>query len=230
MLDSIEKDAWEGFAAWNHILVNPRIKRDGTNLSWDNRVSKIVPDPMSPGDFLGLVESYQYSFQNSIDGGIFQIYYGIHQQDRRLLSARLAYYYPIYKISSDIGNDELANDEPMDNASAYIVEGQPEPDSIGWLRLDYDPNNSSGLLHAPCHLHVGGFPSARLPVKGVPSTSQFIEFIICFIYPDEFKEHRLNEHGVYHAPSVLGRLSSPLIPMEDDYCATTITHLRTAGA
>jgi hypothetical protein len=230
MLNHIEEDAWEGFTSWNHILANPRIKRDGSSLSWDNRVSKIIPDHMSPGDFLELIESRQYSFQNSIDGGVFQVYYCISPRTSLLSSARLAYYYPIHKATTETTNDESMNDEPIVDANVTTAESQSEPDSIGWLRLDYDPNNSSGLFHSTCHRHVGGFPSARLPVKGVPSTSQFIEFILCFVYPEEFKRHRLNEDGEYHAPSVLRRLSKPVIAMEDECCTDMITHLRTAGA
>jgi hypothetical protein len=225
MIDDIESDAWEAYKEWHHVLANPSLSRDGTTFSWRERTSIIVPELMLPSDFIDLVQQRQYSFQNAIDGGIFQIYYEFHPRSKILVSARLAYYFP-----NQIPMIELIDNEIDLELYDDISEEQAEPESVGWLRLDYDPSGGSGLVHPPCHLHLGGFPSARIPVKGVPKASQFIEFIMCTLYANHFAEYRLDERGEYHAKDKLGRLANPLIPMDDEYCASTITHLRTAGA
>jgi hypothetical protein len=70
--------------------------------------------------------------------------------------------------------DVLPLDENEGPADVDIEEAEGaigDPPDVSWLRIDYDPHQERGPLHAPCHLHFSGFADARLMVHGVPSPS-----------------------------------------------------------
>jgi Uncharacterized conserved protein len=125
-----------------------------------------LSDPISSKDVLDLIDGGQYSFQIGIDGSIVQMYY-VFIGDY-LASASLGYF--------NIG---------MENA-----------DTVGWIRLDYDPRSDKGILHPQCHLHIGNINNSRIMVNGFPSPAQFIEFIALSFYPSAYESLRIENGNV----------------------------------
>lgn len=182
---------WEGF------LVNPRFYRSDIDISWGNRVSSMLDDPISENDVIDLIDRGQYTYQISADGSPIQLHYRFDRLSGDLEHARLAYYrtlndeqfYKFARMSSSQGfaMDYEGSDGSFDEQITYDA-------VVDWLRIDYDPRaRIRGVIHHDCHMHISGFPEARFVLSGVPSPSQFVEFLIASFYPQNYEAHRLRE-------------------------------------
>ena len=81
----------------------------------------------------------------------------------------------------------------LEQASLVYVHVDPcchANEALPWLRIDYDPRVAGGVLHAPCHLHVHGAPTVRIPVDRVPTPRAFVEAIAAWFYPQLYAKHR----------------------------------------
>ena len=106
-----------------------------------------------------LIDKGQYSFQLTLDGSILQIFYN-------------------FCTSTEIERASLA----------YYSTGLEDDCPVGWLRFDYDNSSDRGLYHPISHLHISLFPNCRIALNKIPSPRQFIEFVICYFYPEIYKE------------------------------------------
>jgi hypothetical protein len=84
----------------------------------------------------------------------------------------------------------------IEAAQAPIVP-PPLPQTIPWIRLDYDPGAARGVVHAASHLHMSLTETVRLPVAGVPTPKQFVEAVVSWFYPDEYAHAHLNQDGQF---------------------------------
>jgi hypothetical protein len=167
------------YCDWGSILINPRYVRQGNTITWEKYQPKSFTDPIFSSNVIELIDEGQYSFQFITDGGIIQLYYSYDSKEN-LIGSNLAY------IS--------LNEDP----------NLP----VGWLRIDYDPQNARGLAHPKCHMHWSLFPNSRMAIYGIPSPRQFIEFVICSFYPSIYQEKHLNEDGNYHDESRIRAVNS----------------------
>jgi hypothetical protein len=206
---------------WQHMLVNPRYNKNGKVISWHNRQSLFFNEPVQVYEIIQAIELGQYSFQIPEDGAIIQIYYTF-EDNNKLQGAKLAY----YKIIDPLQEDEnIIVDENTFSDSA----------TVSWVRIDYQPsiqlaNNKSidayGVIHSKCHLQISGFPNSRLPVFGIPTPKQFIEFIFAFCYPNRYKEHRLDEKDYFKNIDKMKTINEVTINFEDDAIFKLITHIK----
>ena len=141
----------------------------------------------------------QYSLQIIEDGSLIQIFYEFERNNHTLTSANLGYFNAggiSYDLCQELQYPELS---PTD----ITPEAQPlglfednnsfEDDPIiAWIRIDYSPHNYCSPLHHSCHMHLSLFEYARIPLTGVPSPRQFIEFIISMCYPEIYTNKRLD--------------------------------------
>lgn len=214
------------YVEWQGLLVNPRFIRRGHTVTWNGHSSARLLIPESHGDLIQLYEDGQFTFQTS-DGSLLQIYYAFSHTSEELSEARLAF----YKISG--GNSEF--DEESDPAQIEPLSQPNSPNAGGtrptvtWLRIDYSPRLAAGVLHNSCHLHVSTLPSARIPVAGVPTPNQFIEFVIGLAYPDVYRAVRLDNAGNYREPGRLTTINSNCPPFREEQIFKQFTHLRIPG-
>jgi hypothetical protein len=211
---------------WNDVLANPRYIRKGLIITWLDYSSVASFFPESYRDLVQLYEDRQYSLQFT-DGSLLQFYYEYAPSGIELLQARLAF----YKIDQQGWEfEEGVQDSHADETIAPVGDTRrPEKPPIAWVRIDYSPKSAKGVLHNPCHLHVSGFPSARIAVAGVPTPKQFLEFVMCFCYPDVYHRHRLDDHGHYKNPAQLTAVNSTCVPCFEEPVLRQITHLHVPG-
>jgi len=170
--NEIEQQLRSVYSEWYGLLVNPRFCRHNNLISWTAYDGGKAREPVTNEKFLNLVETRQYSFQCAEDGSLFQLLYRF-DNSLHLTEARLGFY-----RTADPGVSEQAA-------------------LVSWLRFDFDPQFSSGVLHHDCHLHIHGFPDTRIMVDGVPSPRQFVDFVLASCYPSSFEILRINEDGRY---------------------------------
>lgn len=206
VIDHVE----EAYRDWHGLLANRRFCRDGNRIAWTKYDVGIIREPITYEKVRSLVETKQYSFQCAEDGSVFQLLYEFDAEDRLLL-ARLAFYHAEVAL--------------LDEA-----QGQVLPDFSGetvpWLRIDYTDQYATGVLHHSCHLHLSGFPYARILVNGVPGPRQFVEFVVATCYPDYYKVHRLNEIGKYVDKQPIRDVNTCRIPASADELPNILMHFR----
>ena len=159
------------FEDWDGLLVNPRYCRSDNAICWTAFNGGRVRDPITSSQLLAIVEQKQFTFQSAEDGSIFQLLYRFDNSNK-LLEARLAFY--------------------LIRSRGSLEEGTAEIKSTAWVRIDYDDAAAAGVLHSACHLHLHGFPEARIIVDGIPGPRQFVEFIVAACYPNYYEIHRLD--------------------------------------
>lgn len=220
------------YTDWSQVLVNPKyIRRDqggSQSISWDTRKKMGILDyPIMASKIVKLVEEKQYSFQISLDGSIVQIYYLYDSKGNDIRSANLAFYSSriyspkILPVSEIISNDD-ALEEPEDENFNL---GMPEDGPVHWIRIDYAPDEARGVLHHGCHMHLSTFPESRFIVDRLPTPKQFIEFVIAYYYPEEYKKHRnLNERGMYVDEAKVKSVNSPFISTPDSIICKYLSH------
>jgi hypothetical protein len=219
------------YTEWSHVLANPRFVRKGRLITWRDYSSAKVIVPSSHADVVKLYEAGQYSFQTT-DGSLLQLSYTYASSKDELTKARLAFY-KVDQQSWETGEsedpdavNELIAPENSPNLEPPVVQRSI---SVAWLRLDYSPKTTSGVLHNSCHLHLGSFPSARVVVAGVPTPKQFVEFIIALCYPDIYRKHRLDNDGRYKEPERMETLNSEPVQLREDLTCRYLTHVRIPG-
>jgi hypothetical protein len=122
--------------------------------------------------------------------------------------------------------------EEFEGSLAVDLEDAEEASAAGpevsWLRIDYDPHQERGPLHAPCHMHFSGFVDARLMVHGVPTPRQFIDLVVAVAYPDAFRRH-LNETGEIADPGRFANLHQEQIECSRPASLEVMPHVRIPG-
>jgi len=219
------------YTVWNHVLANPRFVRKGRTITWEDYSSAKIIIPSSHADVVKLFEAGQYSFQTT-DGSLLQLSYTYAPSKDVLTKARLAF----YKVDQQSweareSGDPEAVEELIAPADSPKLE-QPTVHralSVAWLRIDYSPKSSSGVLHNASHLHLSAFPSARILVAGVPTPKQFVEFVIAACFPEAYREHRLDNNGEYKEPGKMEAVNSQPVPLREDLTCRYLTHIRIPG-
>ncbi len=97
---------------------------------------------------------------------------------------------------------------------------------VSYLRIDYAPHQSGGVLHHDCHLHISGFPYTRMIVSGLPTPKQFVEFIMAICYPDIYRGKRLNPTGMYANDNDIYSVNSPCFHAPPNTVYNQIAHLK----
>lgn len=239
------------FIDWSNLLVNPCYIRNQNTITWNKYESLFFEDNVKLENVIKLIESQQYSFQFVDDGAIVQIYYQFDNKGEKLTGAKLAY----YKISNILDDNEKSeieeiNDDIENGQSELdeIEEFDPSEDftslygknTVSWFRIDYQPrrqtvssgknksevNESTGILHSKCHLHISGFPNSRFPVSGIPTPKQFIEIIIAFCYPEKYQKYRLNKQGTYVDINCLKEVNKIIIDFDHENILQMMTHIK----
>ena len=219
------------YTEWSHVLANPRFVRKGRSIAWHDYSSTKILVPSSHADVVKLYEAGQYSFQTT-DGSLLQLSYTYAPSRDQLTKARLAFY-KVDQQSWEIGESgepDGVNELIAPNNSPQLEQSiSHRPISVSWLRIDYSPKATSGVLHNSCHLHLSTFPDARVAVAGVPTPKQFVEFVIALCYPDIYREHRLNRDGGYKEPARMEIVNSETVPLTEDLTCRYLTHIRIPG-
>jgi len=232
---------------WSPILVNPRGIRRGSQITWDNYTPQMLKLPVRVTDVTELFNDGQYTFQIADDGSLIQIYYQYDARGNELHSASLAFYsaiayeqptyededilglpnIPLLESEAELSDlDVLLSEEYSGETLDEIQIASLGDGSIGWLRIDYDPDHAKGVLHHDCHMHISAFPNARLVVDGIPNPRQFIEFIMALCYPGIYKEHRLDNNGLFVNEEYMFKINSNCVSLQEHNIYSQITHFR----
>jgi hypothetical protein len=183
------------FTGWDGFLKDPNYIRNNRAITWAGFQNVFVPEVVSREISLDLSRRRQYSFRVSEDDSVVQIAYTFDAQDS-LLEARLAYY--------EVGFPGMDDDELVAPPGA---EDDVE-NLVRWMRIDYCPASAGGVLHTPCHLHLSGHSSFRLPIKGVPTPIQFMELVVSMFYPSTYAHKRLTGDGRFQDTAKVDTLNS----------------------
>ena len=178
------------FDDWVGVLANPRVTRINRTIAWTGYRGSTHLGTADTDAVQDLIDAGQYSFQFVSDGSVLQLRYSFGDNDG-LAWAELAYYGAI---------------------------GFGPRDDVRWARLDYAPRHSNGIVHAACHLHLSGFPDTRIAAACVPTPAQFVEAIVAWFYPVEYRTRLLGSTGLFKDASRVDRVCAfPFaIPPPDD--------------
>lgn len=218
------------YLEWHPHLANLRSVRNGSRITWSNERDIMIPAVPRRSDVFRLARRGQYSFQVANDGALIQVQYEYESGSGRLRKARLAYYWA--RAAKVVMEDEI---DSTDAPDAGFTEANEEEDAssavkdspaVRWLRIDYDPAAAKGPIHAACHLQLVGFPDSRLIVDGVPTPTQFVEFIMAACYPALYRAHRLAENGQFRDVSRVRAMNNSCLPRIPAEAFPHITHLR----
>jgi len=186
---------------WNEILTNPSYFSKNHRISWYGREEKHRSPVLVRRSYVAdQIKKCQYTLKILNDDSIIQIYYEYERDDSTLIFAKLSYF------NSGIADiSELEESIDLSETSASVVELLPkfienitsdvDDPLVPWIRIDYDPKASTSPLHHACHMHIGLFQHARIPLSRVPTPRQFIEFIITLCYPEDYRMKRLDSDG-----------------------------------
>lgn len=234
---------------WSKYLGNPNFIHKGQFIAWPKYEKVFISNV---DDFLEASEKRQYSFQILADGAILQLFYVFDSGGKNLIFSFMGYYkgYSSYLIkdqeiasveTSGMGGFEDSGEEELDiqipelqgelkiDIDQVLMEECNDLDSIIWLRIDFDPDRSSGVLHGECHLHISNFPDSRILVKGVPTPKQFVEFIMALCYPAIYQLHRLGGTGNYRDLKRVKSINSPIFPPKNEEIYSHLSHIRVPG-
>lgn len=238
---------------WGHILVNPQFIRSRDVVSWANRRPARFGHLVMASDVLKMAEENQYTFQINEDGSLVQIYYLFLPGGNEIKSASLAFYrakpdpdvevvidFPVEDIV-DVSTSEAENQtsdsslettaESIDDKNIQIefeayTSGELKDAPVSWLRIDYDPAASRGVLHHDCHLHISGLSTTRFVVAGLPTPKQFVELIIAAFYPTIYKSHRLNEKWEYADKAKIASVHTDCFRLSESEIYQQMIHFR----
>ncbi|CAG0999195.1 hypothetical protein PLCT2_02961 [Planctomycetaceae bacterium] len=111
-----------------------------------------------------------------IDGGLLQLMYLFNEE--RLVRHRLAFYpSPSRRPFQEDPNAYLRDELFLDIVSRRIV---PFP-----VRLDFDAESATDVIHPMCHLTMGDVKGCRIPVSAPLSPRWFTEFVLRNFYQTE---------------------------------------------
>lgn len=206
---------------WRKFLANPRYCQDGNTVTWSNYNKGFFKGMSNAKDFYDLLDNKQYSFQVSKDGAIIQMYYAFNKAGRKLIAASLAFFGAPEEISEEVF---------MEESETGAIEHLPlSTDFVPWLRIDFDPSAASGVLHGNCHLHTAGLPNFRILVRGVPTPSQFVEFVMALFYPESYRIHRLAESGHDSYVKKMRSINRRTIPFPKSEIFKFLMHINVPG-
>jgi hypothetical protein len=221
-LEEVEHSVSQTYQAWT-CLKNQRFCQLGRSLTWrasHGESSHQLADTLMSSTVLELIKNGDYSFQCDIDDGIFRLYYKFDARGRHLNAASVAFYraYP-----PDFSIEAYLEDSEDQSVSSPIPDGP-----VGWIRFDYSNcrDTNHHILHHFCHLHLSGFPAARLSVDGVPTPAQFVEFIMASFYPNYYAERRFLRKNVPDSQNIRA-INSPSICSGEFGDSSLVIHLRT---
>lgn len=185
------------FDDWAGLLANPRFARQNSKVGWIGFKRRMLPFRVLPEDLTDLADNKQYSFQVA-DGSIFQICYQFNDDNTSLLWASLGFYKNQHEIVHDLEWDVDSESLDENSTVAKKVYGPSlTAESIPWIRLDYDPTSTRGVIHTASHLQMSLAENLRLPVAGVPTPKQFVEAVIAWFYPEDYELSHLNTDGSF---------------------------------
>jgi hypothetical protein len=208
----IQEQVAASYWDWKNLLANPRYCRQGNRISWNRFSGGIIREPITYEKVRSLVETRQFSFQSAYDGSVFQLLYEF-EDSGELRLARLAF----YNVNLPLTEEELEVGGPVPDFSDVF---------IPWLRFDYSREHAAGVLHRESHMHLSGFPNARLAVAGVPSPRQFVEFVLATCFPEYYADHRLDQSGSYRDRNTLQEVNVACIPGTSVAAVDHIIHVR----
>ena len=164
----------DSYIEWKNILINPNYCRRDKEITWNRRLSQMMPVNSTILDVISLIENQQYSFQVSLDESIIQLYYKFSNENI-ITSANLAYYGAI-----PWGAMRLTKKNDKEGNSFGQVQSQVTPEIeneyVSWIRIDYDSAcEKPSIIHHLAHLHIAGISSGRIPFDTLPSPFQFID-------------------------------------------------------
>ncbi len=241
-INDVEGLITSSYVDWFRFIGNSRGIRKGSIITWTERAPRMLNHPVMASDVVSLADEGQYTFQVIHDGSLIQMYYSFDGQGIQLQSARLAFYSAVadnklinaYKRSINVGTisdyeHEFGDESPLDEPDEVEKEtqfGGLRNGPVSWLRIEYDPQASMGVLHHDCHMHFSTFPSSRFVVAGVPNPRQFIEFIMALCYPELYRAHRLNKVGQYISLANINSVNSTCFPLIESAVFNQIAHFR----
>ena len=240
------------YVDWSHVLINPQYIRSSTGIgpciTWTRRIPRMLDHPVMASHVSELFDEGQYTFQIIEDGSLIQMYYQYNSKGDELMAARLAFYsartdeYKRTHLSSPaeivtntvpdisgfsaIGEAESTLDDMYEATASKVSPISFADGPVSWLRIEYEPRASRGILHHDCHMHLSAFPYSRFVVAGIPTPTQFIEFIMSFCYSQIYKEHRLTEKGLYANSTKITAINSTCFPIVDSVVFSQIAHFR----
>ncbi len=199
---------------WRHLLANPRFCRNGKQISWTGYSGGVIRDPITYEKVRSLIQTKQFSFQCADDGSVFQLLYDFDDNEQLRL-VRLAF----YKAPLPLSEEDLESVGPLPDFSDLFVP---------WLRFDHAKEYATGVLHYESHMHISGFPETRLVVSGVPGPRQFVEFVVAACFPDYYKDHRLNDAGMYRDHDAMQKVNTCYVT-EEGRGADSLIHVSIPG-
>ena len=177
-LDEMDDELQTCMKDWQGFLANPNWCRLNQTIAWPNYRPAIFGS-ITWSLLTALASERQYSFQFS-DGSIIQMAYDFSNREQRLRKATLAYYENRPDLETLPAEDSEGEVVPLeDDAPPFLPR---------WLRLDFNAQAEGTRLHANCHLHIAGFPDTRVACSGVPGPRQFVEALVAWLYPDQYRE------------------------------------------
>ena len=174
MIDEVHSQISSIFIEWDEWLVNPRFARRGTQVSWTGYEPWRFPVHPSLDDLIHCEARRQYSFQVSLDGGIFQLFYQFDAAGAGLVSASVGFYRP----SSEL----------------WVRRSGAIHEACEWLRIDFRPGHARPFVHERCHLHTSSIHPGRMALRQVPTPRQFVDVVALWFYPDVFDATALVEN------------------------------------
>jgi hypothetical protein len=164
------------FHDWEGLLANKNATLRCKILAWPGFSPSIEKD-ITRDTISFLAAKKQYSFQ-IFDGSLVQMIYDFSTKRNELKSASLAYY------------ESLLDEDEFDEGEIDVSPlAEPVSDSSPkWLRMDFDDIEEHSGIHSSCHLHLAGFPQTRIPCSGVPGPRQFLETLMAWLYPSQYRK------------------------------------------
>jgi hypothetical protein len=159
---------WQGFVANKNATLRRKL------LAWPNHTPSIERE-ITWDTIASLASKKQYSFQLR-DGSLVQMLYDFSSKGSQLASASLAYY------ESRVEEELEEEDGEVSPLAESLTEASPK-----WLRMDFTDLEHGSCIHSACHLHLAGFPETRIGCAGVPGPRQFLESLMAWLYPSQYR-------------------------------------------
>lgn len=223
---------------WSSYIINPNFVQNGNEVTWGNRRSRRISSPVRLSDVHQMDAEGQYTYVVGTDRSIFRMYYRFTSDLQNVTGASLAYFSTAHEIKNY--DFEIMEYGVVPTGEGEVSEINHDDESgygpaVGWIRFDYDPGAESlDVTHSLCHVHLSGFPGARLIVSGIPSPQQFVEFVFCSFYPNIYRSHRLKRINAASGPAlwqfsesnVLERINRDQLTFNGEQNYSQIVHFR----
>ena len=173
------------------------------SITWPDAASFSNPHQITNDQLKQYLKNNNYSFQ-LFDGSLLQLYYQCSKSGDELEKAALSY----YQYTNDEDGFEYIEDDL--EGEEFFAENILTSDIISynaWLRIDYSPQTTRGVIHSAAHLHTNMSTELRIPLKGFPTPKQFIEAVVAWFYPSEYSRQRLTKEGNYTNPEKINSIN-----------------------